>query len=80
MKRNHENPVVSVKSVLHPVSVMGVNIHEGHPQSLFEKLDHRDGNVIYIAEPLGMIPAGMMKPSDRVEGDLYFAARNLPRP
>ena len=72
VKRNGQNIRVVIKSGLHPVAVVGVNVNVGHPPACGQHTLDSDRPIAKDAKAGGKIPPGMMQPSGKTKSHLYF--------
>mmetsp|Transcript_11269 Transcript_11269/g.16610 ORF Transcript_11269/g.16610 Transcript_11269/m.16610 type:complete len:271 (+) Transcript_11269:142-954(+) len=57
---HRHHPVRAVESLLHPISVMDINVHVQHPRVVLEQLQYGQHNVVYVAEAGGLLLLGVV--------------------
>ncbi len=80
VERNDQGSVLLIKGILDAIAVMCVDIDNCHLQSALNSLRNGNGDVIDVAEPLGIIPTRVVKPSEGIKGHISLPVKDEPHP
>mmetsp|Transcript_26101 Transcript_26101/g.51223 ORF Transcript_26101/g.51223 Transcript_26101/m.51223 type:complete len:312 (-) Transcript_26101:411-1346(-) len=70
VQRESQYPVCTVEGLLHPVTMVDVDVDVHHPGVVFQELQDAQDNVVEIAEPGGLTLLGMVQTPRPVYGDV----------
>lgn len=71
MEWHSHDPVSSVESLFHPISMMNINIYVQDPLMVFQKLKDTQDNVIHITETGRLRLLCMMQATAPVNADFW---------